>query len=277
MLRPVSIVGSLGVTSLNGLVGNVAIPRQTAASTVYWLAENGEPTESAQAFDQLPMSPRTLAAYTDVSRKLLLQSSIDMSAFVTYDLRASFGQELDRVILTGSGSGSEPAGILNNTDVPLVGLGTNGAALSWADVVGLYTAVASENAAMTSAGFVTTKGVRGKLMQTEKVASTAAMIWDAPSISEARYPGEGTIGSTRAVSSTLMPDNLTKGSGTDLHSMIYGDFSEIVVGTWGSGFELILDPYTLAKSGGVRIVAMMDVDMAIRHPKAFVRVKDIIA
>lgn len=274
LLRPVSVLGQLGATQLGSLSGNIAIPRQTSATTAYWVAESGAPTESQPAFDQVPMSPKTLAAYTDVSRKMLLQSSVDISAFVAQDLRASFAQELDRAILNGSGSGSEPGGMLNNADIPLIELGTDGAALTWADVVNLYMTVANANGGDEAAGFVTTKLARGKLMRTEKVAGTGVMIWDSEKLPN--YPGEGTIGLRRAISTTLMPANLSKGTGTNLSSMIYGDFSQLVIGTWGSGFDLLLDPYTLSSSGGLRITAMTDVDFTVRHPEAFVRVKDIV-
>ncbi len=275
MLRPASLVASLGATVIPGLVGKVAIPRQTASASHYWLAENGEPTESQPAFDQVPMSPKTLGAYSDISRRMVLQSSIDIGAFVMADLRTSLGQELDRVILNGSGADNEPLGILNNTDVQLIELGTDGAALTWPDLVNLETIVASENADESRAAYVTTRQVRGKLQMTQEIAAPGAnFIWkNAP---QRELIGEGLIGGTRAVATTHMPSDLTKGTGTDLSSMIYGAWQDLVIGQWGGGIELLVDPYSMSTSGAMRIVAMTDVDFAVRHPESFVRVKDIV-
>src|SRR6185436_9654315 len=72
----------MGATMLTDLQGNIAIPRATAGSTGYWVAENGAPTESQQAFDQVALTPKTVGAFVDYSRRLLLQSSIAVEAFV---------------------------------------------------------------------------------------------------------------------------------------------------------------------------------------------------
>lgn len=275
MLRPVSIVASLGATIIPGLTGKVAIPRQTGAATHYWIAENGAPTESAPAFDQVPMSPKTLGAYSDISRRMMLQSSVDIAAFVMADLRASLGQELDRVVLNGSGSNNEPLGILNNADVDLVELGDNGAALTWPALIGLETTVATANADETRAAYVTTKQARGKLQITQKIAAPGAeFIWGPAR--PVTLPGEGNIGGNRAVATNLMPSDLTKGTGAGLSSMIYGAWHDLIIGQWGAGLDLLVDPYSMATSGAMRIVAMTDVDFVIRHAESFVRVKDIV-
>lgn len=275
LLRPVSIVAGLGATVLSGLQGNVAIPRQTASASHYWLAENGAPTESTPAFDQVPMTPKTLGAFSDISRRMMLQSSVDIGAFVMADLRASLGQELDRVVLNGSGVGAQPLGILNNNAVPTVALGVDGAALAWGDLIGLWTTVANANADGTRIAYVTTKQVRGKLAVTQKAAVPGSdFIWEASP--KMTLSGEGAIAGCRAVASNLMPSNLTKGAGSNLSSMIFGAWSDLMIGQWGGGLDITVDPYTFSTSGAMRIVAMTDVDFALRHPESFVKVKDIV-
>lgn len=52
-----------GARMLAGLVGDIAIPRQTGGGTAYWVAESNAPdAESNQTFDQVPLSPKTLGA-----------------------------------------------------------------------------------------------------------------------------------------------------------------------------------------------------------------------
>ena len=274
MLRPVSIVVSLGATDLTGLTGSIKIPRQTSAATAYWVAENGAPTESQQTFDQVSLAPKSLAAFTDISRRLMLQSAIDIEGFVRQDLRASLGQELDRAVLAGSGSGNEPTGILANGDIQTIALGANGAALNWANVIDLQTKVASSNANGINGAFVTTRQVRGKLQITEKSAGSGVFIWGDP-INPA-LPGDGLLVGERAIATGLMPADLTKGSGTALSSMIYGNWSDLIIGMWGGGIELMADPYTFSTTGAVRIVAMVDVDFTVRHPESFRKITDIV-
>ena len=55
-----------------------------------------------------------------------------------------------------------------------------------------------------------------------------------------------------------------------------GDFSQVFFGMWG-GLDLVVDPYTEAPSGTVRVVAHQDVDFAVRHSNAFAFSNDLTA
>lgn len=274
VLRPVSIIAQLGATSLTGLIGNVAIPRQTGASTSYWVAENSAPTESQQAFDQLTLSPKTLGAFVDVSRRMLLQSSLDIKDWVMKDLRATLAMELDRVALNGLGASNQPLGILQNNGITTTSLGTNGAALTWGNVVDLETAIASANADGLSMAYVTTKAARGKLQQTAINGVSSDFMWE--SADRPQLPGEGRLNGLRAVASGLMPANLTKGSGTNLSSMIIGSWSDLMIGQWGGGIEIMVDPYVNGTSGAVRVIALTDIDVQVRYTESFRKIVDIV-
>lgn len=264
LLRPKSITARLGVQMLNDLVGNVAIPRQTGGTSAYWVNEADSPIESQATFDQVAMTPKTIGAYTDISRKMMLQSSISAQAFVINDLMNSLAQGIDAAIISGVGLGAEPGGLLANSSIPVVALGTDGAAMTWADVVQMWSTVAGNDADFGNLGFLTNAKVRGKLQQTEKVSGTGKFIWEEPEA----------LSGVPALMSSLVPSNLTKGSGTDLSAMIFGNWSDLLVGQWGV-LDITVDQYTFSSSGGVRIVAMQDVDFVVRHPESFVICKDI--
>ena len=139
MLRKRMVMNALGTTILNGLVGNIAIPRQTSGATAYWVAESGAPTESQQAFDQVTMSPKTVGAFTDYSRKLLLQSSIDVENFVRMDLVKQIGLEIDRVALYGTGNSNLPLGIKSTSGINTKNF--DAVNPTWAEIVGMETEV----------------------------------------------------------------------------------------------------------------------------------------
>lgn len=265
LLRPKSFTAALGVTLMEGLIGNVAIPRQTGGAAAYWVTEGNSPTESQASFDQVPMSPKTIGAYTDISRKMVLQSSISAQGFVANDLTNSLAQAIDYAVIAGSGSGAEPTGLLNNTGVPVLALGTNGEGMTWADVVAMWSTVAANSADFNALGFLTNPKVRGALMLVEKSAGSGEFVWDA---------GE-TLAGLPAFTTSLVPNNLIKGTGTNLSAMIFGNWADIIIGQWGA-IDLTVDPYTLATSGGIRLVALMDLDFVVRHPESFVVCKDII-
>lgn len=252
-------------TVLNGLVGNVAIPRQTSGATAYWVAENNAITESQQAFDQVTMSPKTVGAYTDFSRKLMLQSSIDVENFVRRDLAATLALEIDRVALHGSGASNQPTGIAATSGIGSVAGGANGAAPSWANIISLETEVAIDNADIGSLAYVTNAKVRGKLKSTEKATNTGMFVW-----TEGSTPLNGyNCLVTNQVSSTL-----TKGTSSGVCSAIFfGNWADLLIGMW-SGLDLMVDPYSGATAGTVRVVALQDVDIAVRNAASFAAMLD---
>lgn len=262
---------SLGITRLTDLRGNVAIPRKTGGATAYWLAESGAPTESQLAVDQVTLSPKTVGAYTDFSRLLILQSSKDVERLVKADLAECLGLAIDKAGITGRGATTynEPTGILNTTGIGAVAGGDNGAAATWANIIGLESEVAIDNADIGSLAYLTNAKVRGKLKTTTKSGGTdAVFIWDT-------YGAQDTVlNGYRCVISNQVPSNLTKGTSSGVASAIlFGNWADLVIGLWG-GLDLLVDPYTGSTSGTVRVVAFQSVDFAVRHAESFAAMKD---
>ena len=250
-------------TTLSGLVGNVAIPRQTSASTAYWLAESAAVTESTPAFDQVTMSPKTVGAYVDISRKLVQQSSLDVEALIRQDMATVLGLAMDGVAIEGGGS-NEPTGITQTTGIGSVSYGDNGGAPAWEHIVGLETAVSQDNALNGSLGYLSNYKVAGKLKQVEKAENTAAFILD----------GGSTNGYPFHVSNQV-PSDLTKGTSSNCSAIIFGNFSDLLIGMWG-GLDLTVDPYSESTKGTVRLVAFQDCDIAVRHAESFSAMLDAI-
>ena len=271
LLRNRMMVRRLGATILGGLVGDIAIPRQTGGATAYWVAESGAPTESQQAFDQVAMTPKTVGAFTDLSRKLLIQSSIDVEAFVRRDLATVLALELDRAAINGSGASNEPKGILNVTGIGDVAGGTNGLAPTWAHIVDLETEVSIDNADVGVLAYLSNAKVRGKLKKTEKASNTAQYIWE----QMLGDPGFGMLNGYRAAVSNQVPSNLTKGSGTALSAILFGNWADLIIGEWGA-VDVLVDPFTGGAAGTVRVRLLQDVDINVRHAESFAAMKDAI-
>jgi HK97 family phage major capsid protein len=248
LLRNRMVLQRAGMTVLNGLVGNIAIPRQTGGATAYWVAESGAPTESQQAFDQVTMTPKTVGAYTDYSRKLLLQTSMDVENFIRMDLAKVIGLELDRVGLYGSGAANQPTGVKNVSGINTSDFAAN--APTWAEIVGLETLVAADNADVGTLAYLINAAGRGGLKTTEKAANTAQFIWE---------QGNTVNGYRTEVSNQIAANDFW-----------FGNWADLLMGLW-SGLDLLVDPYTGSTSGTVRVVALQDVDIAVRHPESFAR------
>ena len=245
LLRNRMALAQVGVTMLTGLQGNVAIPRQTGASTAYWVGEGDSPTQSQPALDQVTMNPKTVGAFVDYSRKLLLQSSVDIEAMVRNDLARVIALEIDRAGIYGLGNSNQPKGIVEETgigSVTLTGFGT------FEELVELETEVATANADFGSLYYLMNAGSRGALKTTEKVtASGARFVFE-----------DGEVNGYPVVVSNQLANK----------DIIFGNFSQMIMGMW-SGLDLTVDPYFGSTSGTVRIVALQDVDVAVRQPGAF--------
>lgn len=270
LLRNALVLDRMGVTMFRDLNGNIAIPSQTGGATSYWVAENGAPTESQATFGQVVMSPKTVGAFTDYSRRLLLQSSIDVEAFVRADLAATIAQALLSAAINGSGTGNQPTGILNTSGIGAVAMGANGAAPTYDSIVDLETAVATANADVGSLAYLTNAKVRGKLRKTQVFSGTnGAPVW-----TSGRERGIGDLMGYDAYVTNAVPSDLTKGTSTSVCSAnVFGNWADLLIGMWG-GLDVMLDPYTGSTSGTKRVVALQDVDIAVRRVASFAAVKD---
>jgi HK97 family phage major capsid protein len=261
-------VASLGARIMQGLKGDVAIPKLSASVTnSAFVAEGSAPSEGAATFAQVTMSPKTLAAYVDVSRRLMQQSDPSVEQVLRNDIINTFARRIDDAAIEG-GAANGPSGIIANGSTNVVAMGTNGAAITYAKVVELMKAVEEDNAIINSSAFLTNPKVIAALRTTGKQPTGVEgnFIMDA---------NQSILG-TNVASSTIVPSDLTKGSGSSLSAMIYGDFSQIMIGFW-SGVDVVVDQSSLSTSGGTRLAFFQDLDVAIRYPESFAVIKDIVA
>lgn len=246
LLRNQSVVVRSGATVMNGLVGNVAIPRQTGAATAYWVAESGAPTESEQTIGQVTMTPRTVGAFTDFSRRLILQSSIDIENMVRRDLAAVIALAIDAAALYGTASNNQPRGLRNQS-----GINTRDFAATnptFAELVGMETEVAIDNADIGNMRYLLNPAQRGALKTTEKATGTAQFLWE---------PGNTVNGYATEVSNQVTAGDI-----------FFGNWADLMIGFW-SGLDLTVDPYAGATSGTVRVIALQDTDIAVRNAVSF--------
>lgn len=244
LLRKSLVLQTAGATIMTGLQGMVALPRQSGGATVYHVAESGSITESQLTVDQVTMQPRTIGALTDYSRRLLLQSSIDVENLVRRDLAQQIAIEVENQAINGTGTGSYPLGFLNVT-----GINTESGYTAFTDYVNAEAALSTDNALLGTLGYMMNSALRGTLKTTEKSATgtNANFIYEA----------DNTINGYSAYVSNSMPNN----------TAVFANFSDILIGFW-SGLDIMVDPYTGSASGTVRVVAMQDYDVAIRHPES---------
>ena len=246
LLRNNSVLQQTGATTLTGLQGNLSIPRQGAAGTAYWVSESSAVTESQQTIEQVNMTPRTVGAMTDISRKLLIQSSIDVENMVRNDLAKVIALEIDRCALYGLGNTSEPLGVHNTTGIATENITNNDP--TFGEVVAMESDIAVANALTGSLAYVTRANIRGNMKVKAKDSGSGLFLWT----------GENTVNGYPAYMSNQV----------EAGDVWFANWSDLIIGYW-SGLDLQVDPYTGGAAGTVRVRVLQDTDVAVRHPESF--------
>jgi HK97 family phage major capsid protein/HK97 family phage prohead protease len=266
-LRSRLVFNELGARFMTGLKGDVAIPKLATGVSAGFVAENGATSEVNATFSQITMSPKSLGAFTDISRLLMIQSDPSVEQIIRDDLLNAIAQKIEDVAIEGGGS-NEPTGIIGTAGIGSVAIGTNGGALTWDAITDLVKEVEIDNAAINgnSLAYLTNPKVKSHMASTPKVASTdSVMLMDAP--------WNSVYGYDVAVTNNV-PSDLTKGTLTTASALIYGDFSQLLFG-FHSVADVLVDPYTAGSTGAVRIRVMQEMDLAVRHAQSFAACLDI--
>lgn len=245
VLRNASSVMQAGATMLTGLQGNVKIPKKSAASSGGWFAEGSAASESEMTITSITMSPKTVGAYTDVTRQLMMQGSPDVETLIRTDLAQALALAIDLGALAGTGSSGQPTGIRATS-----GINTKDFAATnptFAEIVGMETEVAADNALLGNLAYIMNASMAGALKTTTKDSGSGQFVLQ-----------DGQINGYRAIVSNQVAAG----------DAYFGNFADLLIGMWG-GLDILVDPYTASTTGTVRIVAMQSVDVAVRHAVSF--------
>jgi HK97 family phage major capsid protein/HK97 family phage prohead protease len=236
------------VTTMGGLVGNVDIPRQNSAAQAYWIGEGADVPESDPGIDQISFTPKTLAARTEITRTLMLQSTPDAELIVRNDLLKIMALALDKAVLYGSGAAGQPKGLLQQVGIHAVQLAAANPA--YTEYVEMETLIAQADADEGSMSYVINPAQRGSAKTTLQFPGVngSAKIWE---------PGDTINGYAVDVTNQIAAGDVW-----------FGNWANFIVAMW-SGLDMMVDPYSLSASGGTRIVVFQDVDMNIRHTQSF--------
>ncbi len=254
-------------TTLADNRGDIAIPKMATGTTAAWYTETGTLNESSPVISQVPLAPRTVAAFTEISRRMIQQSSADVEGLLRLDMANQMASAIDSAIIQGGGA-QEPSGVLDTDGIAIVELGENGDAITYASLVNLVKEVAVDNALTGRLAFVTNPQVVASMRQTARQSSGV----------EGNFilNGDNTLLGHPVLSTNNVPNDFTAGTGTNLSAVVFGNWADVLVAFW-SNFEILVDPYTKADQNLVRVRAVTDVDVAIRHTESFAAITDVVA
>lgn len=272
-VRAESGLGQLGVRVLEGLRGNVRIPYGSNLVAATWEGETDTTSASQLNVAKLDGNPKRVSALVQYTMQLLAQESISVENWLREELISAVSRGLDAQAINGSGSGSNPKGILAHSagdGVNVVAMGTDGAALTYAKLVDLETAVSAANGNFGAMAMYTNAKVRGAAKKTPKESGGASgYLWDSRDM-------EGPLAGYKTIISNNVPSNLTKAGGSNLSALIFANWQELFLMQWG-GMEIIVDPYSNKESGIIDLQLDSFWDIQLRRKACFGYIKDIVA
>lgn len=233
---------------MTGLVGTADIPRQISGANGYWIGEDEDAGEGTPGIDQISLSPKTVAAFTDITRRLLMQATPSAEGLVRSDLARALAQQIDLKGYYGTGTDKTPKGIAHYDGVNVVELA--GTYATYDELVAMETEIAADNADVNSMAYVFNSRARGDAKTRKRFPESGSdsVIWE----------GGNTVNGYRAE----VTNQIVTGD------YFHGNFADLIVGLWG-GLDLTVDPYTKSKSGGLRLVVFQDVDFVVRREESF--------
>lgn len=260
-LRAALQVQSLGATVLSGLIGNQDIPKLTGSATAYWVAEHGAITESDHTYATVALTPKTVGAEVEYSRRMLLNAVPSVEQLVRNDLTFLLAEAIDDAAINADGTSNKPTGVLSTSGVGSVSFG---GAPTWAKVHDMVATVGAANGLRGSLGWLTGPWSVKKLSTEPQTTDGENFIMTSPDMLVG-YP----LKQSTAVAGDPTSSPLVTGT------IIFGNWADLLIGYW-SGVDLLVNPYhsDVYSKGGVKINVLQDCDIAVRHPASFCKATD---
>ena len=259
-LRNATLGRRLGVRYLDGLQGNIAFV--TGGADAAWVAEEAAASKQKPTYAKKVMAPKRLQVLQGVTYDLMHQSSKALDDLILDDMVKAHAVALDAAIFTGSGSSGQPTGVLSAANVNSIAIDTHGGPLTYNLLVQMETEVGIDNGLLDDTlAYVSNAKVQGKLKTIPQIAGYPYYLMN-----------DGKVNGYPFFMSNGIPSNL--GTGSAFSAAIFGNWSEVLVGSWG-GMQLIVDPYTAKAEGVLEISAAAYHDVLVRTPQAFCKIVDI--
>ena len=225
-----SVISQLGITIYNGLpAGDFKVSAMGKGSAA-WADETGVAAESKNTFSHVTLQPKRISAQLSYSKQFLAQDTIGAEAAIRRDIYNALVAQIQHTMLSADAAGTnKPAGIFNGVTAKNIS--------SYAELCDVEATVDDSNV----------KGERKYLMSNKAKAILRCM--PKSSLTTELVLDGNDIDGTPVIANSDVPTT----------QYAYGDFSNIVMGTWGN-VDLIIDPYTLAAENSIRIVVNAFVD-----------------
>lgn len=240
-LRAKNVLVAAGAKFITNLQGNVQVPVMSATQ-VGWKGETAAADDGSGAFTSVTLSPKRLTGKFPVSLELLAQDTLGVENMIRQDIVNAINEKLEATILgAGAGDLNTPAGLFH-------GYADTNVIADFGDIADLEAKVEEKNV-YGNCKYIVSPKAKAKLRSTIKGTAGVGMIME-----------NGAIDGTEALATSNVPTG----------KMLYGDFSNLVIGQWDSVIlDVVRDTESLA-NGCVTIVCNAYFDAKVAREGAIV-------
>lgn len=266
VLRARLVLAQLGANLITDQTQPFALPRTTA--TVVGGHVTTEGTNVAKenpTIGDIEFTYKSIEASTKLTRQFINGASVSAEAYIVDQLTKAVATALENAALNGTGANGQPKGLFKYTTsdgMNVKALGTNGGAGTWKDFVDVTGLVDTANAPIGARGWLVNPTTVAYLQSTPKVTGHPTFILD----------DSGLINGYSYASTSLVPNNLTKGTGTDLSALAFGSWEEMLIALF-TGLDLFIDPFSAQPH--VNVTVAQDYDVHLAHEASFAIVTDL--
>ena len=238
-LRAKSVLAQAGAKFLTGLTGDVQIPVMTG-NQCYWEGETAPAKDGGATFSSVKLSPMRLSAVIEVSKQFLAQSSESVENILREDLVNAINTKIEQTILGDSQGDTQPTGMFYNKTI-------SSATDTFSKLCDLEAQVEDANV-LNPISYVASNKAKAAFRSMAKSSKNTELV----------YQGGEVDGTPLYATSNCLQNGF-----------IVGDFSQLAIGIWANGVDILVDPYSLADKATVRIIANLYVDAKVIRPEAF--------
>lgn len=245
VLRANSVLGQLPIQTYTGLEGDgtLSIPKLSSDFTNMFaiIAEGANSPSVDAAFTKITLAPQTFSGSVPLTRTLI-KSAATAEKFVQDAMVKGAALKLEKLIMDSvvAAAASTP-------------VDTSTAALSADDIKTVLGSLAAANVAMENVVAIVHPSTAAVLRSTLDGSNTAAKY-----LLEGYMGDQILVGSVRVIESTQV----------DADQIVFGDFSNVVLASWG-GLTVDRDDTTLRASQGVVLRTFAYIDWEVAHAEAF--------
>lgn len=253
-LQPALVLSRAGARMMTGLTGNIYWPKFSGAN-VFWENENDNATDGAGTFSKGDtFKPARLTAFVDISKQLLIQENQSVEAYVRQAIAVAIAQKLESTAFSeDAASAPTLGGMFSELDATIKG------EMTWAQIVAMETNTDVQNALFGNLAYIMHPALIGKAKTKVKDASGAGGFIFTGN-------GDGQLNGYRAMRTNNIPKKI--GEGSDEYGIVFGNWADYFLGQWG-GIEMLVDPYTQALKGTIRLVVNSYWNMGFIRKESF--------